>query len=107
MLRLPPYHCIFNPIENIWCIAENYTKTLEVWKDALNKITPEVWKNTIRHTEQEIQRWWEREILLDQKDMSPLVINTNDSESETDSDSEYFLEWEWVWALVSEEWICI
>jgi hypothetical protein len=26
VLRLPPYHCIFNPKENIWGIASFYSK---------------------------------------------------------------------------------
>ncbi|KAL3286509.1 hypothetical protein HHI36_001014 [Cryptolaemus montrouzieri] len=66
VLRLPPYHCIFNPIENIWGITKNYYRdhvgregssdelSLSVWKKAVQKMTPEVWSKTIEHTQKEI-----------------------------------------------------
>lgn len=96
VLRLPPYHCIFNPIEHIWGITKSYytnhvgkdgsssEKSLAVWKEALQKITPEVWANTIRHTEDEIQRWWNREVGFDREDIAPVIINLEGDESDSD-----------------------
>ncbi|XP_072389644.1 uncharacterized protein [Diabrotica undecimpunctata] len=66
VLRLPPYHCLFNPIELIWSIAKNYynrhigrdgksaNNYLNMWHDTLYMITPDMWKNSINHTEREI-----------------------------------------------------
>lgn len=97
VLRLPPYHCIFNPIELIWGLTKTYynkhigrdgygtIKALEMWDEALNTITPEIWANSVRHTENKIKQWWEREILFDQNDIEPIIINLDDnSDSEDD-----------------------
>ncbi|XP_076250016.1 uncharacterized protein LOC143189904 [Rhynchophorus ferrugineus] len=63
VLRLPPYHCIFNPIELIWGIAKNYCNghsnqnCLDLCNEALSKITPSVCVSSIRHVEEEINKW--------------------------------------------------
>lgn len=97
VLRLPPYHCIFNAIENIWGISKNYynkhigrdgygdNQTLNMWAEALNTVSPTVWKNTVNHTVEEIKKWYDREILFDQDDIEPMIIDVND---EDDSDEE-------------------
>ncbi|KAJ8914221.1 hypothetical protein NQ315_003584, partial [Exocentrus adspersus] len=94
VLRLPPYHCIFNPIEHIWGIAKTYynkhigrdgygvENALKMWQEALDTITPQVWSNTIRHTEKEIQKWWNREVAFDIEDTGPLIINVADGDSD-------------------------
>lgn len=95
ILRLPPYHCIFNPIENIWGIAKSYFirhveetgYTIEnaksVWLDALQKITTDIWKKTVEHTEREIQKWWDREVGFDREDSGEFIIHVG-AESDTD-----------------------
>lgn len=101
ILRLPPYHCIFNAIENIWGITKSYysnhigrdgygtEKALLMWKEALETVTPQIWSNTIEHTEKEIKRWWEREIGFDREEICPLIINLNeDSSSDSDVSSD-------------------
>lgn len=100
VLRLPPYHCIFNPIELIWGITKRYYNNnigkygrteegcIKLWKEALGEISPPCWENCIRHTETEIQKWWDREIGFDREDR-PLIINVDAAESSSDfSDSE-------------------
>lgn len=99
VLRLPPYHCIFNPIENVWGISKSYYNKhvgrdgrnvehcINLWREALQTVTAEIWTNCIRHTENEIQKWWEREKYLDQADILPIIINVNDEDSDSDSDS--------------------
>lgn len=99
VLRLPPYHCLFNPIENVWGLAKTYynrhigrdgygmENCLKMWKEALHTITKETWINTINHTEKEIVRWWEREVGFDRDEIAPIII-TDDSTSGSDSDSE-------------------
>ncbi|KAJ4449312.1 hypothetical protein ANN_00710 [Periplaneta americana] len=59
VLRLPPYHCDFNPIELIWTqvksdVAKHNTdfkirKTKELFEAALEKITPENWSSVCEH----------------------------------------------------------
>jgi hypothetical protein len=35
-----------------------------MWKEALQQITPKMWRNSVRHTEDKIKEWWHREQLL-------------------------------------------
>lgn len=100
VLRLPPYHCIFNPIELIWGLTKTYynkhagrdgtgaDKALAMWEEALNTITPDIWTNTIGHTETIIRQWWERELLFDRDEVAPLIINIQNDDS--DSDDSFF-----------------
>lgn len=97
VLRLPPYHCVFNPIEHVWGLTKNYynrhigrdgtteTSCLNMWDEALTTVTPEVWKNCIRHTEDEISKWYERENLFDREEILPIII-TDDGDDDSDSD---------------------
>lgn len=61
VLRLPPYYCIFNPIELVWSqLKEHVRRTndrpkfseavLNRIREAIANITPEKWKNCIKHT---------------------------------------------------------
>jgi transposase len=101
VLRLPPYHCQFNPIELIWGITKNYydrhigrngyaeNNVVDMWVEALRQITPEMWRNSVRHTEDKIKEWWDREQLLEDH-VQPLIFvaNTGESSSEFDSDDD-------------------
>lgn len=105
VLRLPPYHCIFNPIEHIWGITKSFynkhigkdgssaEKSLSVWKEALAKVTPEVWAKTVAHSEAEIEQWWQREVGFDREEIEPIIIdlkdNDDDESSECFSEEEY------------------
>lgn len=62
VLRLPPYHCISNLIEHIWSItikiawvlaSSSAEKSLTMLKE---------------HTEEKIQRWWDRKVGFDRED---------------------------------------
>lgn len=100
VLRLPPYHCIFNPIELIWGIAKNYynrhigrdgnteNECINMWHEALQMVTPDMWENSIRHTEEEIGKWYERERIFDRQEINPLIINV-DSDDSADTDDEF------------------
>jgi transposase len=58
-IRLPPYHCYLNPIEFVWAqmkkfiskhnLNNNKEQIKELILKSLNEITPENWKNYIRH----------------------------------------------------------
>lgn len=98
VLRLPPYHCIFNPIELIWGITKCYYNNhigrdgnteqdcLAMWREALKTVTPEMWKNSIKHTESEIMQWYEREHVMDRREVLPLIINIEDDSSDYDTE---------------------
>jgi hypothetical protein len=100
VLRLPPYHCQFNSIEEIWGLSKRYYnshmgrdgygdhKVLEMWTEALNSITEEIWKNTIRRTENTIKNWWNRERYICESECDNLIINLNASDSDDSPDSE-------------------
>lgn len=60
VLRLPPYHCIFNPIELVWAELKhrlreknvdpkNDVKVVERLRESVAEITPENWKKYVKH----------------------------------------------------------
>jgi hypothetical protein len=58
-----------------------------MWKEALNRITPATWANTVRHTETLVREWYERELLFDRDEVAPLIIQVDE-----DSDFEVLQE---------------
>ena len=83
VLRLPPYHCNFNPIELIWAdlkntigLDNNTFKLDEVKKmvyDGFSRITRERWNNCVRHVvDVEEPRYWRSDGLTP---ISRVVIN--------------------------------
>lgn len=104
VLRLPPYHCQFNAIELIWSNCKRYydkhigmnssegrsdEKVKRMWERALQQCTPSNWSECVRHTEELIKSWWEREKLMDVSDIQPLIItNINESSSSESDDTE-------------------
>ena len=100
ILRLPPYHCILNPIEMIWSqvkgfVARNNTtfklKDVKVLAEsAMNQVSTEEWKNCIAHVMEEETKFWELDKLSDNV-VDKLVINLGDdsnSDEEMESDME-------------------
>ncbi|KAJ3655779.1 hypothetical protein Zmor_014892 [Zophobas morio] len=90
VIRLPPYHCIFNPIELIWSQMKNNIRrnntapkfssaTINIIREEASKITAETWANCVRHSIKEDQY---RARLI-----NPLIINLEES---SDDDSDYF-----------------
>ena len=58
IVRLPPYHCQYNPIELIWGQVKNYVAKRNDFKmanlkpllqEALQQVTKENWSNAVRH----------------------------------------------------------
>lgn len=91
ILRLPPYHCIFNSIELIWAQLKNTIRrtnqtpkfsesSVTHIKIAMEHITAVNWKNTVKHAiakEDEYMRMY--------KIVAPLIINLQyDSDTDTD-----------------------
>jgi len=69
ILRLPPYHCIFNPIELIWANTKTYvgkhnlkqdaaTDVKQLFIDACNLVTTDNWVKAIEHCMKEEQTFF-------------------------------------------------
>ncbi|KAJ3663543.1 hypothetical protein Zmor_007796 [Zophobas morio] len=80
VIRLPPYHCIFNPIELIWSQMKNNIRrnntapkfssaTIGIIREEASKITAEMWANCVRHSTKEEDQYRARLI-------TPLIIVT-------------------------------
>lgn len=102
VLRLPPYHCDFNAIELIWASAKGYynknigrdgygdDKVLHMWNEALEHCSTNTWENCVRHTNDLIEEWYERERYIADIEIEPIIINpyeeTTTSEYESDDE---------------------
>lgn len=94
VVRLPPYHCEFNPIELIWSqvkgyvAANNTTFTLagveKLVRESINRVTPDNWLQACAHVKKIEEDLWERDGLIDSK-LDQLIIPLG-SESSTESD---------------------
>ena len=98
VLRLPPYYCIFNPIEHIWSQLktmirrENTSPTLsssviELIKKCVNNIPVETWKNSVRHVIQV-----EDSYNIINSNVRPLIISLGIDEDDSDSETELNIE---------------
>lgn len=90
VLRLPPYYCVFNPIEIVWGIIKrqlrkiNQSPTLSETvvdniRKVVNELDNEVWKNCVDHV---VQKESEYPVL---PSISPIIIQPDlDSDSSSD-----------------------
>ena len=101
MLRLPPYHCQYYAIELAWGLMKRdydkhikeygeFTeeKCLNVWSQAIQRVTPAVWKRIVDKVDRLIVSDWKTEGSLldsDKTDYSALAFSIeSSSESEFD-----------------------
>lgn len=98
VLRLPPYHCQYNPIEMIWGLMKRYydkhileygefceEKCLKIWNDAINSITPQVWQKVVGKVDHLITSDWElisRNDDCDRTDYSQFKFSVSDSDDD-------------------------
>lgn len=97
VLRLPPYHCHFNPIELVWAqvkahVADNNKtfklKDVEVLvRNSLDIITPAKWKSVVGHTWRILNEAWDREGMLEQR-VEELIIRLGDADSSSEEEEE-------------------
>ncbi|XP_075750770.1 uncharacterized protein LOC142817598 [Rhipicephalus microplus] len=88
VLRVPPYHCEFNPIELVWSQVKEYIAArntgftlAEVEKllpKALASVKQEMWQNCCAHVEQVEAESWERDMIVD-SEIEPLLFCICDS----------------------------
>ncbi|PSN44899.1 hypothetical protein C0J52_06180 [Blattella germanica] len=95
VVRLPPYHCQYNPIELIWAQVKGYVAErnntfkmadIEVLlNEAINSITIAAWEKCVKHAEKLQEDDFAKEIARDDI-LEPIVVNLEESDC-SDSDS--------------------
>lgn len=93
IVRLPPYHCNFNPIELVWSqvkgfVASNNTtfKIRDIRplvETSVTHVTAEKWKNCIAHAIKEEDRMWNLDGISDEI-VDNFVIHIGGNESNSD-----------------------
>ncbi len=98
VVRLPPYHCQYNPIELLWAQIKkdvaNRNNTFKIadvellCEEAIQRVDVETWAKSVRHAEEFQERDFSKECVRDAV-MEPIIINLqSDSDSEDSSDEE-------------------
>ena len=94
VVRLPPYHCQYNPIELIWAQVKTYVAKATTFKmadlknlvkESLNQVTRENWTKAVRHAEG-LQEEDTKQVVPADKFVDSLQINLSDSSDDEDSD---------------------
>ncbi|XP_076032401.1 uncharacterized protein LOC143020129 [Oratosquilla oratoria] len=94
VLRLPSYHCQYNPIELIWAQVKTYiTKKnnfkmadlKSLVKEALSLITPQIWMEAVRHAEQ-VQDEDAQQDIAAEHFVESFVVNVTESSDDEDCD---------------------
>lgn len=98
VIRLPPYHCQYNPIELIWAqikreVADKNStfKIRDVRKlleDAIKHVTIEDWQKCVAHAERLQEEDFVKEGLRDERIQS-IVINLREDSDDSSSDDDY------------------
>lgn len=99
VVRLPPYHCELNPIEQVWSlmkhkvamrnVEQKNANTETFLKEAFAEITPEYWKKYCEHTKKVREEFWQKDGLLDEVVEEIIFsVNTGSSSEEIESGSE-------------------
>ena len=97
VVRLPPYHCQYNPIELVWAQVKGYVAernttfkiadTERLVHEAIASVSPSAWTECVRHAETLQDGDFRREIAVDQA-LEPIIVNLQESSaSESDSES--------------------
>jgi transposase len=96
VIRLPPYHCHFNPIEIIWSYVKGYVadnkkkftmaEVERLTREAIQKITAEEWKKAVLHVKSEINEAIVREGILDNA-VDDLIIRLEENSSTSEDES--------------------
>lgn len=100
ILRLPPYHCELNPIELAWSVVKKHVKmnnttfklqdVHKLFRDGIDRCTPEMWKNFIQHVIKEENKFWELEFVVDEiMENMDLTILTGETSSDSNIDSDF------------------
>jgi len=98
VLRLPPYHCEFNPIELAWAMVKKYVKSnnttyklddvRQLLNTAIERVTKENWENFIRHVIEEEDKIMKVDDIMDDiiEQLEPCILTVSNETSSDDSD---------------------
>jgi transposase len=96
VLRLPPYHCQYNPIELIWAkvkreVAENNSTfkiqdVRRLLEEALERVSKEDWANCVQHCNKIQEDDFAKEIGERDNYIQQIIVNLEDDTSDSDSD---------------------
>lgn len=100
VLRLPPYHCNFNPIELVWAQVKGYVaaknntfKLADVknlFYEGLDNITPQKWAKCVEHVIREEEKMYKLDDIVEQMELS-FVVGTGSSDEDPEfSDSDEY-----------------
>lgn len=90
VVRLPPYHCQYNPIELIWAQVKPYcgkrnnfkmANLKNLVKEAVHGVTSENWRKAVNHTENLQQQDAKQDIAIEHY-VDKFLINITDSDAE-------------------------
>jgi hypothetical protein len=57
-------------------IQNTQENAVNMWKKALEHVTPNMWQNSMEHTNKIIHEWLQRELIFDRVEIAPLIINS-------------------------------
>ena len=97
VIRLPPYHCVYNPIEMVWAWVKgevaNRNKTFKIADvkqhvlSVFNDVPATLWQNACRHCDEKVDEGFIADGIQEQM-LDPIIIHLgNDSRGEEESDS--------------------
>lgn len=103
VLRLPPYHCIFNPIELVWAQVKTEVKRRnsnahqslknaeQITQEAIQHVTPQHWQNAMQHTRKVEDEYRAKDTALEHL-FDNFVININSDESSLENSDDEIME---------------
>lgn len=97
VVRIPPYHCQYNPIELVWAQVKNEVseknKTFKIrdvrklTEDAISHVSVDNWRKCCEHAEKLQEDDFVKEGLRDEK-MQSLIINLQDDSDSSSNESD-------------------
>lgn len=94
VLRLPPYHCEFNPIELIWAQVKNavaaanttfnITHVEQLLKDKVAEVTAEHWREAVKHVQTLEAKF--QQAIYGSDHIEPIVITLEEDDESTSDD---------------------
>lgn len=101
VIRLPPYHCHYNPIEMVWSHLKGFVKERNttfklkdvenIFLDSISNFTADMWAKYVDHVKNVMDEDWRSEGLNDSS-VQEFIINLTpgdfDDDDEWDDDSE-------------------
>lgn len=93
VLRLPPYHCCFNPIEMVWSQVKRFItrynrqpkmseSVILLIREAMEQVTAENWSSYVAHVKKTEKEYANMDTLVDKA--FELIINVDDSSDASD-----------------------